>query len=449
MGKEAQLLEAAAAGNNLKVEHLLKGHSRLKRILSKERLLDSFALLGLETIGEKPADPDQPDAQPLLIQAKIQSVYVDVDCRDENGSTPLILAALNGHRDVVYTLLQYSANVQLKDPQGNTALHFAAWRNWSEIVELLLVNGAKADCMNEEGNTPLHYACQHCVPGKTFTINKLLQQDCGVLVPNKAGDSPFDLAVRFNKREAVSLLVDAEPNTLKHTKSIIEAARNGRKEVVEILLEAGMDPNCFDGASGSCPLHEAVRYFWTNVARVLLEFGSRPEQTSANAESPRDIAMQHPQAKRDEFLRLFSEYDGKTARIPRSILERTQEMSTQEHSDHVFITYPLLRNMSEWTSADGEHCSAWTQKHPNTCLLDNDPTTYWKIPASGAYNWVAFDLGSEYTLTGVRITGWADKQMIHSFVVQTAQQLRGPWKQVQKYKADSVGSEDMNDPGTL
>jgi len=59
---------------------------------------------------------------------------------------------------------------------------------------------SKADCMNEEGNTPLHYACQHCVPGKTFTINKLLQQDCGVLVPNKAGDSPFDLAVRFNKR---------------------------------------------------------------------------------------------------------------------------------------------------------------------------------------------------------------------------------------------------------
>jgi len=36
----------------------------------------------------------------------------------------------------------------------------------------------------------------------------------------------------------------------------------------------------------------------------------------------------------------------------------------------------------------------------------DDPTTYWKIPASGAYNWVAFDLGSEYTLTGVRITGW-------------------------------------------
>ena len=25
---------------------------------------------------------------------------------------------------------------------------------------------------------------------------------------------------------------------------------SGRKDVVEILLEAGIDPNCFDGASG-------------------------------------------------------------------------------------------------------------------------------------------------------------------------------------------------------
>jgi len=27
--------------------------------------------------------------------------------------------------------------------------------------------------------------------------------------------------------------------------------------------------------------------------------------------------MQHPQAKKDDFLKLFSEYQGKTARIPR------------------------------------------------------------------------------------------------------------------------------------
>lgn len=58
----------------------------------------------------------------------------------------------------------------------------------------------------------------------------------------------------------------------------------GRTDIVETLLDAGMDPNCFDGVSskcpytrnimknalinatlnlfvGSCPLHEAVRFF--------------------------------------------------------------------------------------------------------------------------------------------------------------------------------------------
>ena len=102
-------------------QQLLKGRSRLKRLLSKERLLDSIGLLSLEPIGETFTDPDNPDgptASPLLIQTKTESAHVDVDCRDENGSTPLILAALNGHKDVVYTLLQYSANVHRKDTQG-------------------------------------------------------------------------------------------------------------------------------------------------------------------------------------------------------------------------------------------------------------------------------------------------------------------------------------------
>ena len=57
----------------------------------------------------------------------------------------------------------------------------------------------QAEVANREGNTPLHYACQYCPAGKTFTVNKLLQQNCNVLVSNMAGDSPFDLAVRFNK----------------------------------------------------------------------------------------------------------------------------------------------------------------------------------------------------------------------------------------------------------
>ena len=139
-------------------------------------------------------------------------------------------------------------------------------------------------------------------------------------------------------------------------------------------------------------------------------------------QSPRDIAIQHPQAKKDDFLKLFSEYQGKTARIPRvrdyKSEQHLQRMVSDEGLFYFFsrswrgcknhlwrnkailfsvslfsiilvvsndpplfspplplsppqVTYPLLRNKQEWTKADGEHCSAWTQKHPNTCLLDS------------------------------------------------------------------------------
>ena len=145
-------------------QQLLKGQSRLKRLLSKERLLDSIGLLSLEPIGETSTDPDNPDspaAPPLLIQTKTESVHVDVDCRDENGSTPLILAALNGHKDVVYTLLQYSANVHRKDTQGWVvqALSFPVFeeRAWEGGWPPVLYHGATYNHQPSQSSTDMYW----------------------------------------------------------------------------------------------------------------------------------------------------------------------------------------------------------------------------------------------------------------------------------------------------
>lgn len=64
---------------------------------------------------------------------------------------------------------------------------------------------SQADAANREGNTPLHYACQYCPSGKTLTIVKLLQwSERSILLPNKAGETPFSLAIRFNKKGMTS-----------------------------------------------------------------------------------------------------------------------------------------------------------------------------------------------------------------------------------------------------
>ncbi|XP_065909173.1 uncharacterized protein [Dysidea avara] len=435
MGKENQLLEAAASGNLIKVEKLLGGTKWKK----PQRIT---------------ADDDEEQEEPPfipVIEKKIEVTHINVNCTDENGSTPLILASLNGHRDIVYVLLQYSAGIHATDGQGNSALHMAAWQNRPDVVELLLLNGASVDLPNAMGSTALHFACQYCQSGKPFSVIKLLQGNANIYIRNCDRDNALDLASRFDKREAVSLLIDSDVNVIQDcAHALVEACRNGRKEVVETFLESGADPNCVDERTGTSPLHEAVRFFRLYVAELLLQFGAKPGVTNSGQQSALDIAMGHPEAKRQQYIAIFEEYNGKAPRIPRVVKEKEQLAGIDKQKETLMaMTYPLLKNKKTWTSNSREYCSATTEGHPCTNLLDDDPCSLWIMPGAGAYNWVVFDFTSVFTLTGVRILGWESKQMMRTFIIETGESLTGPWQDVQKYRADIIGPEEPNEPGEV
>ena len=93
-------------------------------------------------------------------------IGADVNARTNNGVTPLMIAAEEGHINGVTSLVKCGANVDLQDKYGNTALHYAAGLSVDErfsddlpeIVETLLNLGASHMC-NHQGLTPLHQAC--------------------------------------------------------------------------------------------------------------------------------------------------------------------------------------------------------------------------------------------------------------------------------------------------
>ncbi len=142
----------------------------------------------------------------------------DVHERDRAGRTPLHYAAIDGPRDQMATawqeedparkaelhaqsvrfrlentehLIASGADVNARDDQGYTPLHLAAAADSAEVVRLLLDSGAEIDAVNNKGETPLN----HAVGGPWIDPNTLvLLRDRGAdpYRPANNGQSAID-----------------------------------------------------------------------------------------------------------------------------------------------------------------------------------------------------------------------------------------------------------------
>jgi cytohesin len=90
----------------------------------------------------------------------------DVNAKDEEGLTPLHLAAGRGHKKIVELLIAKDADVNAKlAVEGETPLHLAAWDGHKEIAELLIAKGADVNVRDKgsgrlvgHGRTPIDLA---------------------------------------------------------------------------------------------------------------------------------------------------------------------------------------------------------------------------------------------------------------------------------------------------
>jgi hypothetical protein len=79
-----------------------------------------------------------------------------IDKADKQGNTPLHLATLNNHHEIISVLINSSASTIIRNSEGKTALQIAQQLNHERCVELLLENEAifsnKISVQNKEGN---------------------------------------------------------------------------------------------------------------------------------------------------------------------------------------------------------------------------------------------------------------------------------------------------------
>ncbi|XP_022163100.1 ankyrin repeat domain-containing protein 27-like [Myzus persicae] len=253
---------------------------------------------------------------------------VCVKYKDEQGLTPLHVAAFYGYPLIIELLLKYGSDINALDNFSLTPAHYAALRGQQNALLFLLHNKALMIGDNE-GNTPLHLCCSNghdlCVKALLYFM-EFSDSKLNINVQNNQGDTPLHLSFKWGYTNVVQILIEQDGDPLvrnrrgqtcfdcAHNSKMVEMFKTNKKNYtervrrssVEITLQQKMigkiitaisdgdirlvqhylgiddenqnintfvDINC-SNYKGYTPLHVAAAKGQTNILKMLIGYGA-------------------------------------------------------------------------------------------------------------------------------------------------------------------------------
>jgi len=198
----------------------------------------------------------------------------NVNAKNKDGATPLMVSAFRGELEMTQVFLTKGSDVNATDNFGNTALLLAAKNGHNEIVSLLKEYGANTS----KGLSPVMAVNSAIMEGDLAGLTALLdKKEADLGAKDENGWTPLMLSVNYGKPEIVKLLIDrgSDPNTTDNdgTSALTRAVLNCNLDIMKILLDRGATTNSADNL-GWTPLMHASSNCGPEPVVVLLDKGA-------------------------------------------------------------------------------------------------------------------------------------------------------------------------------
>jgi ankyrin repeat protein len=199
---------------------------------------------------------------------------------DENGNTALHIAASNGHVDLAEYLLSAGTTIDATNNAGLTAMMLAESRDHYELARWFILQGAACDVAAEDGSTALSSAWKkEQWEFIRFLVTHGADPEEPIHSNYPGGAPPLIIASYYGDFEMVEWLLEQgvdvnAKSTLLGMSALYEATRAQNIEIARLLLEHGADVESGMSVDGTTPLHAAVAVQNLDEVRLLIEFGA-------------------------------------------------------------------------------------------------------------------------------------------------------------------------------
>ena len=205
----------------------------------------------------------------ILIVKALQELIVwgaDVGAVNKRGYTPFLYAVENGNCAIVKFFLSMNVNVDQRNENKQTALILAAKQKYPEIIDLLIQHGCDSNVKDRSGKTALYYAVHsQC----SRTMQTLIRGGVSPL-----GVENYFLKSSLDTAESHYRTLDKEVNTVWGRRDIVKRVyyyQSNLSGFARILdgPNFNIDECIFD--NGWTLLHLAVYFNRVELVKLLLE----------------------------------------------------------------------------------------------------------------------------------------------------------------------------------